>query len=614
VFKKPLAALAAVLLGVGLSVAAVATPAAAHTGDLNASAECVNGDYQVTYTLTIANTNLTGTSHWRIGSTDFEGTPNSNTGMNDSIPTNGSGQYKLTTLTLPGNSTKAPWAYAYSVWSDNYSYGSDGGDIALAGDCAPPPPIDVCPNIDGPQSVIPDGYSLDAGGNCIPTPPPPPTCVENPAVTYTYTKAENGGVISVSGDPNVKLCNDFYVTVASWSYQNPDNKWPQTLVATQPLHIEYPGDTKYGLPVQCGQGDVYASFDAQPVPPGQLNGPDNPWDEHFLHEMGFTGPNPTWVQTDVGCNAVLPQVPTADKADTCGEYGTLALPIDDQFFHYTVTGGKDDLGKEGIVTVTATVQAPYIVGLVNGQPAVTSWPLDLGFFEECVDPCAPDSDTPSETDVSDPACATAEVEFTPPSCSAPQKLVLGDITNAKWGEVTDPEGPNNYSVTATATGEATFAGGLKSVTFEGILNPKLPLSDPKCQLTDLDLVLPSVSVTNGTCLTSGSYTLGAALGFNAALLTWTVNGAPASNGTHSVSKTTELTFVATPVAPHGLEPVWVNPVVRTVTVPTTACGDLTTLALTGAGGDPTAPISIAAFAVLLGLVAVHRSRRSKAVR
>lgn len=39
---------------------------------------------------------------------------------------------------------------------------------------APPPPVDVCPNIPGDQATIPDGMIKDANGNCV-TPPPPPS-------------------------------------------------------------------------------------------------------------------------------------------------------------------------------------------------------------------------------------------------------------------------------------------------------------------------------------------------------------------------------------------------------------------------------------------------------
>lgn len=55
----------------------------------------------------------------------------------------------------------------------------------------PPPPVDVCPNIDGPQATVPDGMQKDNQGNCYtpgrggddtPTPPTPPTTPSVPVV------------------------------------------------------------------------------------------------------------------------------------------------------------------------------------------------------------------------------------------------------------------------------------------------------------------------------------------------------------------------------------------------------------------------------------------------
>ena len=167
-FKKTLAALAAVLLGVGLSVAAVAAPASAHTGDLSASAECVNGEYKVTYTLKIAQTDLKGTSWWRIGTSKFDGTPSNNNGMSNSVATNGSGSYVLTTITLPGNSTSAPWAYAYSTWP-NFAKGSDGGNITLGGNCSTQVTVKTAPYVTDPTCLV--------GGHLV--------IPENKGVTFT---------------------------------------------------------------------------------------------------------------------------------------------------------------------------------------------------------------------------------------------------------------------------------------------------------------------------------------------------------------------------------------------------------------------------------------------
>ena len=57
----------------------------------------------------------------------------------------------------------------------------DGMEIDTNGDCVtpPPPPIDLCDNIPGNQSLIPDGYYRDDDNNCFlqPTPPEPPVDV-----------------------------------------------------------------------------------------------------------------------------------------------------------------------------------------------------------------------------------------------------------------------------------------------------------------------------------------------------------------------------------------------------------------------------------------------------
>ena len=52
------------------------------------------------------------------------------------------------------------------------------------GDCVtpPPPPTDVCPNIEGNQATVPAGMVKDEQGNCV---TPPPTVVKHLVVTKT---------------------------------------------------------------------------------------------------------------------------------------------------------------------------------------------------------------------------------------------------------------------------------------------------------------------------------------------------------------------------------------------------------------------------------------------
>lgn len=54
--------------------------------------------------------------------------------------------------------------------------------------CTPPTPNDVCPNIDGMQTQVPDGYVKDANGNCVITPTTP-------------TTPDGGGANSTTGQP-----------------------------------------------------------------------------------------------------------------------------------------------------------------------------------------------------------------------------------------------------------------------------------------------------------------------------------------------------------------------------------------------------------------------------
>jgi hypothetical protein len=66
----------------------------------------------------------------------------------------------------------------------------------------PPPPEDVCPNIEGEQETVPEGMIIDKNGNCVMPPVVPPTfyegankCqveVEGPAPAETYTVYYNG--------------------------------------------------------------------------------------------------------------------------------------------------------------------------------------------------------------------------------------------------------------------------------------------------------------------------------------------------------------------------------------------------------------------------------------
>ena len=250
--------------------------------------------------------------------------------------------------------------------------------------------------------VSPDGKTATFTGTLDPKKttgcaPPEEQCLPKSQVSYTYFPWSNSGVITVTPLPGYtdELCDDFYVTVATWTYDKSDNVWPQTLKETQELHIDKVDSYDYGLPIVCGQGDVYASFTEQPVPHGFLTGPGQPYEPGFLHNMGFTGPAPTFMQTKPGCNVVTPAVPTVDVIEKCGQYGSV-IAEDTAEVDYTIAG----TGGQGAYTVTAAVKPGYILA----EDATTEWEFDLGTYSDCVDPkvsfelgaCYPDGDISSK--------------------------------------------------------------------------------------------------------------------------------------------------------------------------------------------------------------------------
>ena len=164
------------------------------------------------------------------------------------------------------------------------------------------------------------------------------------------------------------------------------------------------------------------------------------------------------------------------------------------------------------------------------------------------------------------------------------------------------------NATATGTSFAITAAGRSF---------NIPI--PACDLPPLALVTPSYSVTQPTCTTAGSYTLGAVVGE----VTWTVNGtAGVANGTYSApSDYSDVTISAAPaVAGDGLDPDWVNPIVLTFAAPSVDCSfnpptlslDPPTLAYTGLTVGT--GVSLAGGLLFVGFagVMVARSRKVKA--
>ena len=93
-------------------------------------------------------------------------------------------------------------------------------------------------------------------------------------------------------------------------------------------------------------------------------------------------------------------------------------------------------------------------------------------------------------DADDDTCAvrdaSAAVDTAEQECGVGERLVLGEIVNATWGEPTLAEGPGDYSVTATADPGHRFDDGGRTLTFTGTLaGPVDDLNGPDAEGCDV---------------------------------------------------------------------------------------------------------------------------------
>lgn len=89
------------------------------------------------------------------------------------------------TVTTPGGCYTPPPPVDVCPNLDGLQESIPDGYILQEGNCVlPPPPVDVCPNLDGAQETLPEGYVLE-DGNCV-IPPPP-------VVNTVCTVIGNGG-------------------------------------------------------------------------------------------------------------------------------------------------------------------------------------------------------------------------------------------------------------------------------------------------------------------------------------------------------------------------------------------------------------------------------------
>lgn len=299
-------------------------------------------------------------------------------------------------------------------------------------------------------------------------------CLPASAVSYTYynlsTDSEanpaNSGLITVAAREgySTELCNDFWVVAAAWNYTSSTSIWPQTLRSTDPAgdhsqgYIGSVGTYFFHAPVACGQGDVYASFTGMPYVGPELFGPGNPFSETFLHNMGFTGPNPTYLNTAPGCNVVNTIAPTANPIVECDTTGSIDISdVANPYIGYTVyRGAADESGSvagletvnlqdatEGVFTVVATA----LGGMIFAPSTVRQWEFDLGEAYECEPPTLPVTD--------------ASIAFLAPTCDLGQRLdptaFVVDAELARYApELSSLTGPSYSVVFVITDADAVF--------------------------------------------------------------------------------------------------------------------------------------------------------------
>jgi hypothetical protein len=158
---------------------------------------------------------------------------------------------------------------------------------------------------------------------------------------------------------------------------------------------------------------------------------------------------------------------------------------------YTITPGGVEKLQTGQNPIEVSVNA------INPYNGVGSYFNDaqgrsfvLGEVPMVPEPTSASCPAPTPPDV-----ATASVSTTPATCELAEALVLGAVVNATWGAVTDPPGPNDYDVTATADSGAEFAGGLTTKNFTGTLDPPLTQGCDE----EPDLATASLAFIPATC-------------------------------------------------------------------------------------------------------------------
>ena len=415
---------------------------------------------------------------------------------------------------------------------------------------------------------------------------PPPSCIPRSAVSYSYDPATNSGVITVAAPAKStgELCSPFWVTATSWKYLG-SSTWIQKLDQVQKLgEISSPGSYPFSAPVTCGQGDIYASFHGDDVtldPTAYLYGPDDPFDEHFLHEMGFTGPKPTYMTTKLGCNEVVAE--PSSTPPSCTADGQYTLPLVEHVTWYrdgvAVPAGSYTVEAGGSVTITAiadeswvlkggtqdtrthewslrwtldfpaaSCQAPKLVGAITAQ-CVNSVPL-LHYSVTLVDPDSLSTGDVATLTLSD---GTNNYVYAPLGTIHDGETLTDDVL---WPGATvdsegNPTGWPGWEFDGTAWTQTTGnfawsrAAGLVatiSVNPQVVSTVSYPPGDPECEPGPRE-VSPELDWSDLECDAEegGSYTLPEIEG-----VSWLVEGVETEAGTYPVTEPGTVHIEAVP--------------------------------------------------------------------
>ena len=370
--------------------------------------------------------------------------------------------------------------------------------------------------------------------------PPPPPCLTETAVSYTYNASDNSGVITVTGDADAELCGKLYVVAASWTFDGLTN-FPQTLDKWNPANsgnaIQKVGTYPFAAYVNCGQGDIYSSWDV-PVPTeknGTLTGSGQPYAEHFLHQDVSPHTPNTWT-VDTPSLCVVETVPAATFTDVCGTANDLVSTPDD-------TGALDytETWNQAHTSVTVTVVAIGNNTIKDG--VTTSWTFDF-------------------TDVPCPYTVLIGDPLATPQICANNLITAGHL----WVDFGESPGFLNanlrnqvnyqivgpgYNFTATDEYNELPPGDyVVTVTAKSgfVLNPSVqsvwPLTigtSGDCQLVDHALLTATASMKNLSCVGGGSYTL-----VNTPGILWYVNDSTTATpaGTYTVATASTVTVTA----------------------------------------------------------------------